>query len=67
MSAISAPAPDEGPRFLTLEKASMRSGLSNSTLRREIRRGRLQAYRPAGRRVLIAVAELDQFITGGRQ
>ena len=51
-------------RFLTLEQASELSTLSVQTLRRAIQRQRLRAFRPSGRRVLIAVEDLSAWIRG---
>jgi excisionase family DNA binding protein len=64
MSTVRAPAPDDGARFLNLELAARRSGLSQSSLRRAIEKGRLESYRPTGRRVLVEVTALDAFVKG---
>lgn len=54
------------PAFISLTAASARTGLSTASLRRAIRAGRLQAYRP-NRRVLLDPAELDAFVRGARR
>jgi excisionase family DNA binding protein len=49
-------------RYLSLNEAAEYSTLSVQTLRRKLRERKLKAYRPSGRRVLIDVQDLDQWI-----
>ena len=51
-------------RFVSLEQASEFSTLSIPTLRRAIRSKRLRAFRPSGRRVLIVLEDLTEWIRG---
>jgi excisionase family DNA binding protein len=61
------PETDTAPqrRYFSLRGAAAFTTLSVNTLRRLIREGRLAAYRPRGRRVLIDSADLEQCIRGG--
>jgi excisionase family DNA binding protein len=61
---LPAPPPDDGARFLTLERAAQRTGLSQTSIRRAIGAGKLEAFRPTGRRVLVEVVALDKFVRG---
>jgi excisionase family DNA binding protein len=52
------------PRYVGIETASQLYGLSTDALRRLLRSGRLRSYRPppAGGKILIERAELEQLI-----
>lgn len=53
-----------GRGFLSLKNAAFYCDLSEKTLRRLIKQGRLTAYRPARGKVLIKKEELDALIEG---
>ena len=51
-----------GPGYFSLKAAALYSDLSQKTLRRFIKSGRLQEYRPARGKILIKRKELDALI-----
>ena len=53
------------PTFLSLAEATRVSSLSESTLDRLIRAGRVEAFR-VGRRVLLSADSLDRMVRSGR-
>lgn len=53
------------PPLLTLREASDITHMSISTLRREIRRGTLKAYRLGKRHIRISPVELQRWIEAG--
>jgi excisionase family DNA binding protein len=55
------------PRFFTVSGAATYSSLSETSLRREIRAGRLTAYRPRKGRILLDRRQLDALITAADQ
>lgn len=52
-------------RYLTLEEAAEKTGISIKALRKRITEGVLPGYKP-GRNVLVAAVELDMFIKKSR-
>ena len=58
--------PPLSPRALKLKQAADYLGLSTISIRRLIKRGLIKPNR-ALRHILIAVAELDRFLTEGQQ
>jgi excisionase family DNA binding protein len=51
-------------RFLTLENAARRAGVSVTTIRRLVAAGKLTPLRPSGRRVVIDAEQLDRYVLG---
>jgi excisionase family DNA binding protein len=47
---------------MTILQAVQHTGLSDKTLRRLVREGKLTGYRPVGGRLLLSVVELTAFI-----
>jgi excisionase family DNA binding protein len=56
--------PPGAPVYLTINQASLATTLSEAELRRAIRARRLSAFK-VGRRVLIGVDRLRDFVEGG--
>lgn len=54
--------PRTEPRYLTVQQAAVHSALSESTLRRAIRRGDLTACKPCRGRILIAQVDLETWL-----
>jgi excisionase family DNA binding protein len=50
------------PRYLTVQQAAVQTALSESTLRRAIKRGDLTACQPCRGRILIAQVDLEAWL-----
>jgi hypothetical protein len=50
------------PRFIGMDAAAHRTGVSVASIRRLIQTGRLKGYRPAAGRIVVDVRELDTVV-----
>jgi excisionase family DNA binding protein len=62
---MSTPVELAEARWLDYRRAAKYSALSAATLRRMVEGGKLRAYRPHGRRVVLDRVELDEVIRRG--
>ena len=51
-------------RYMSVREASAYSSISQETIRKQIKRGLLKAYKPVPRKVLIPIDDLDRMIQG---
>ena len=64
LERLSTPAAQ--PRFLGVDAAAERAGISAESIRSLLAAGKLTALRPVRGRVVIDVAELDSYVLGSR-
>lgn len=60
--SVAIVSPHEVPKFITVAAASIRTSLSEKSIRRLILAGKLRPRRPVPGRILLSVEELDSLV-----